>query len=53
MRTDPVNHSAGPLLDDCVPTRLISMLNSCLFVDGVTPRLQLIAGRASAVMPAN
>jgi hypothetical protein len=26
MRTVPVNQSAGPLLDDCDPTRLISMI---------------------------
>src|SRR3954465_15174786 len=34
MRTAPVNHSAGPLLDGCVPTRLMSMMNSCLSADG-------------------
>jgi hypothetical protein len=35
MRTEPVNHSAGPLLEGCVPIRLISMLNSCLLPDAL------------------
>src|SRR5262249_29679779 len=38
MRTEPVNHSAGPLLDGCVPTRLISMLNSRLLAEGAPTR---------------
>src|SRR4051794_9227628 len=51
MRTAPVNHSAGPLLDGCVPTRLTSTMNSCLLLEGATARLQPITGWASAVPP--
>src|SRR5438105_8432233 len=37
-RTVPVNHSAGPWLEGCVPTRLMSMLNSRLVVEGAHSR---------------
>lgn len=52
MRTVPVNHSPGPLLDGCEPTRLISMVDSSCLVDGTFTRAQPIAGRARAVVPA-
>src|SRR5208337_1755265 len=47
MRTVPVNHSAGPLLDGCVPARLISIVVSCIAIGRALTHLRPTAGTAS------
>src|SRR3954466_10076709 len=35
MRTVPLNHSDGPLVEGCEPTRAISIFSSCVVFEGV------------------
>jgi hypothetical protein len=48
MRTVPVNQSAGPLLDACEPTLLISIFICSVWVDPASTGARRIADVASA-----